>query len=196
MKEKIQSYRKEFAMWTTQELRIFCHFDKSLLLLTTTSTDTQRTPKLAEHPDNLLNIPSCFWYVAWSSCRKVTIQCPAASWGQADEVKQTHLALQWLMLFSTPPDTLTWQTRMNIIHPLRSPVMFRMGVSYFPVDKYTNELQHIPCDVKTSTLLWRTAFYLGLRVRNRSFNIFWPERKRGNEGSLVRISNRWGCFRS
>lgn len=156
----------------TQDILIFDNF----LLLLTTPTDTQRAPKPAEYPNNLLNVPWCCWYMAWSSCREVTTQRPAASWGQADEVKQTHLALQWLMLFSTPPDTLTWQTRMKIIHPLRFPMMFRMRVSYFSVDKYKNHLQHIPCDVKTSTHLWRTAFYLGLRVRNRSFNFFWPEK--------------------
>lgn len=104
--------------WTTQELRIFCHFDKSLILFTTTSTDTQSTPKSAEYPNNLLNVPSCCWYAAWSSCREcVTTQCPAASLGQADEVRQTQLALQWLMLFFTPPDTLIWQTRMNEYPP-------------------------------------------------------------------------------
>lgn len=90
----------------------------------------QTSPKPGECPKNLLNVPLCCWYLPWSSCREVTTQCPAASLGQADEVKQTHSALQWLMLFSTPPDTLTWQTRMNIIHPLGSPMMFRLFPSW------------------------------------------------------------------
>lgn len=125
-----------------------------LLLLTTTSTHTQRTPKPAEHPNNLLTVPSCCWYVAWSCCREITTQCPAASLGQTDEVKQTQLALQWLMLFSTPPDTLTWQTRMNIIHPLRSPMTFRRAL-------VISQLTNTKISYSIFQVVWRQAHTSG-----------------------------------
>lgn len=124
-----------------------------LLLLTTTSTHTQRTPKPAEHPNNLLTVPSCCWYVAWS-CREITTQCPAASLGQTDEVKQTQLALQWLMLFSSPPYTLTWQTRMNIIHPLRSPMTFRRAL-------VISQLTNTKISYSIFQVVWRQAHTSG-----------------------------------